>query len=105
MDLAQRMRQARLDAGLSQRQAARDTGIRQSLISRYESGVIGHPSDVHLRLLAERYGAPLIEWQAALWQSLVPSGLEVSKREGEAAGEGAVVDRIGGAMPRVRRGV
>ena len=57
MELGQRLRQARLDAGLSQRQLCGDT-ITRNMLSQIENGS-ARPSMQTLRILAERLGKPM----------------------------------------------
>ncbi|MBQ9167969.1 MAG: helix-turn-helix transcriptional regulator, partial [Oscillospiraceae bacterium] len=54
MELGQRIRQARLEAGLSQRQLCGDE-ITRNMLSQIENGS-AHPSMTTLRYLAERLG-------------------------------------------------
>lgn len=57
MELGHRLRQARLDAGLSQRQLCGDT-ITRNMLSQIENGS-ARPSMDTLRILAERLGKPI----------------------------------------------
>ena len=57
------LRQARLDAGLSQHQLALECGLSSdSLLSRWERGVAS-PRPATLRVLAERLGVPIVALQ------------------------------------------
>ena len=58
MSLGDRLRQARLAKGLTQREAAEAAGVDSSYISRYESGQ-REPSALALRGLAAIYGVPV----------------------------------------------
>ena len=55
-----RLRQARLDAGLTQAQVAEKLGVRQTLVSKVELGE-RRIDPVELRWFAELYGRPL-DW-------------------------------------------
>lgn len=55
-----RLRQARLDAGLTQAQVAEKLGVRQTLVSKVELGE-RRIDPVELRRFAELYGRPL-DW-------------------------------------------
>lgn len=57
MDLGQRLRQARLEAGLTQRQVCGDL-ITRNMLSQIENGT-AHPSMDTLRYLAEQLGKPV----------------------------------------------
>ena len=57
MDLGQRLRQARLEAGMSQRQLCGDT-ITRNMLSQIENGT-ARPSMDTLRFLAQRLGKPM----------------------------------------------
>lgn len=57
MDLAQKLRQARLDAGLSQRQLCGDR-ITRNMLSQIENGS-AHPSMETLKYLAQQLGKPM----------------------------------------------
>lgn len=57
MELGERLRQARLEAGLSQRQLCGDT-ITRNMLSQIENGS-ARPSMDTLRILAERLGKPM----------------------------------------------
>lgn len=57
MELGQRIRQARLETGLSQRQLCGDT-ITRNMLSRIENGAV-RPSMTTLRFLAEALGKPV----------------------------------------------
>ena len=55
-----RLRQARLDAGLTQAQVAEKLGVRQTLVSKVELGE-RRIDPIELRRFAELYGRPL-DW-------------------------------------------
>ena len=57
MELGQKLRQARLEAGLSQRELCGDT-ITRNMLSQIENGVVS-PSIATLRILAQRLGRPM----------------------------------------------
>lgn len=57
MELGQKLKQARLEAGLSQRQLCGDT-ITRNMLSQIENGS-ANPSDATLRELASRLGKPV----------------------------------------------
>lgn len=57
MELGQKLRQARLEAGLSQRELCGDT-ITRNMLSQIENGVVS-PSIATLRILAQRLDRPM----------------------------------------------
>ena len=60
LPITERIRQARLELGLSQGQVSERTGLTQTSLSRYETGA-ANPSEPSLRLLASIYGRKY-EW-------------------------------------------
>jgi transcriptional regulator with XRE-family HTH domain len=60
-DLGDRLKAARKERGLSQRQAARQSGVPGPHISMLETGRVRHPGTDVLIRLATAYGAPLAE--------------------------------------------
>ena len=57
MELGQKLKQARLEAGLSQRQLCGDT-ITRNMLSQIENGT-ANPSDATLQALCARLGKPV----------------------------------------------
>lgn len=56
--LGEYLKRLRQEAGLSQSQLARDTGISQAIINRVESGEIAQPNPDKLTRLADALGVP-----------------------------------------------
>lgn len=55
-----KLKKARLDTGFTQREVAKETGIGQSVIARYETGKL-EPNIETLGILADFYGVSL-DW-------------------------------------------
>lgn len=60
MDMKERLKQARIQRGLTQERAGELVGVTENSIYRYEAGTV-HPSETALKMMAQVYGQP-VEW-------------------------------------------
>ena len=92
MDLGTRLKQARLDAGLSQRQLCGDT-ITRNMLSQIENGS-ANPSMETLRYLAERLQRPVSFFLEGTAASPNQSHMDAARRHFSAGEFSAVLDAL-----------